>query len=108
MDMSHVSISRSYAILVGLEAYVKSRQRGKKLVRKLVHGRDKLLSPEETARREEEGRDKTESAEREKRILELQKQVEREEKLEAVVGSKMRDKLTIGSGGLDQDTQEKA
>lgn len=62
VDMSHVSISRSYAVLVGLEAYVKTRRRGKKLVKKLIHGRDKLLSPDEVAKKEEEDRDKSESA----------------------------------------------
>lgn len=96
MDMSHVSISRSYAILVGLEAYVKSRKRGKRLVRKLVHGRDKLLSPGEVARREEEEMDKSESAARERRFLEMRKQAEKEERLEEVE-SRMREKLHIGS-----------
>jgi len=62
VDMSHVSISRSYAVLVGLEAYVKTRRRGKNLVKKLIHSRDKLLSPDEVAKREELERDKTESA----------------------------------------------
>jgi hypothetical protein len=105
VDMSHVSISRSYAILVGLEAYVKSRKRGKKLVRKLMHGRDKLLSPEETARREEEERDKTESAEKEGRFEELKQQVEREDKLQ-MASSKLRDKLHIGSRGHGKGSQE--
>jgi hypothetical protein len=50
--MSHVSISRSYAMLVGLEAYVRARRRGKKMIQKLVHHRDKILSPEELAERE--------------------------------------------------------
>jgi hypothetical protein len=98
VDMSHVSISRSYAILVGLETYVKSRRKGKKLMHKLVHGRDKLLSPEDLARRQEEERDKSESAERERRFLELKKQAEREEKLDAV-GSKMKSALHLGSKG---------
>jgi hypothetical protein len=62
VDMSHVSISRSYAVLVGLEAYVKTRRRGKKIVRKFVHSRDKILSPEEVAKKEELDRDKSESA----------------------------------------------
>ncbi|OBT55785.1 hypothetical protein VE04_04283 [Pseudogymnoascus sp. 24MN13] len=48
VDMSHVSISRSYAVLVGLEAYVKTRKRGKKVVGKLLHGRDKIVSPDES------------------------------------------------------------
>lgn len=68
-DMSHVSISRSYAVLVGLEAYVKTRRRGKNIIKKLIHGRDKLLSPEEVAKREELDRDKSESAVRWLQIL---------------------------------------
>lgn len=94
--MSHVSISRSYAVLVGLEAYVKSRKRGKKLVQKLIHGRDKLLSPDEIARREEEERDKSESAAREQRFLELKEQAEREDK-EQIANIKLLNKLRIKS-----------
>ncbi|KFY49893.1 hypothetical protein V496_09725 [Pseudogymnoascus sp. VKM F-4515 (FW-2607)] len=76
VDMSHVSISRSYAVLVGLEAYVKTRRRGKRVVGKLLHGRDKILSPDEVRKKEEEERDKSESAERERRVLELQREEE--------------------------------
>lgn len=64
--MSRVSISRSYAVLVGLEAYVKSRRKGKMMIQKLIHHRDKIISPSELARRHEEERDKSESAERER------------------------------------------
>ncbi len=81
VDMSHVSISRSYAVLVGLEAYVKTRKRGKKVVQALLHGRDKLLSPEEARQREEAKRDKTESAARERRFLALQEEAQREENI---------------------------
>lgn len=80
VDMSHVSISRSYAVLVGLEAYVKTRRRGKNMVKKIIHGRDKLLSPEETARREEQERDKSESAATERRFLEMKQQAEEEDR----------------------------
>lgn len=82
VDMSHVSISRSYALLVGLEAYARSRKRGKKIVQKLIHHRDRILSPEELARREEQDRDNCESAEREGRLLELKQQADEEEKME--------------------------
>lgn len=92
--MNHVSISRSYAVLVGLEAYVRSRKRGKKLVQKLIHGRDKLLSPDEVAKREEEDRDKTESAAREQRFLGLKKEAEREDK-EQNANIKLLNKLHI-------------
>jgi hypothetical protein len=80
VDMSHVSISRSYAVLVGLEAYVKSRKRGKKLAKKLIHGRDKLLSPEETAKKDEQERDKSESAAIERRFLEMKQKAEEEDR----------------------------
>lgn len=75
-DMHHVSISRSYAVLVGLEAYVKTRRRGKRLVKALVHGRDKLLTPNELTEREEAEMDKSESAARERRLLEIQHEEE--------------------------------
>lgn len=78
-DMSHVSISRSYAVLVGLEAYVKTRRRGKKLIQKIIHGRDKLLDPDEVAKREEEERDKSESAQRERKFLEERQKAGEEE-----------------------------
>jgi hypothetical protein len=93
--MSHVSISRSYAVLVGLEAYVKSRRRGKKIVQKLLHHRDKILSPEEVARREEEERDKTESAERERRFLEMEGKADEEDRETNKANIKLLEKLRI-------------
>ncbi len=92
-DMSHVSISRSYAILVGLEAYVKTRRRGKRLVKALIHGRDMLLSPEQLKQREERELDKRESAERERRIAEMQR--EDEERDENIANIKLLKKLHI-------------
>ncbi|KFY27606.1 hypothetical protein V493_03400, partial [Pseudogymnoascus sp. VKM F-4281 (FW-2241)] len=53
VDMSHVSVSRSYAVLVGLEAYVKTRKKGKKVVGKLFYGRDKMRNPDPDEEREE-------------------------------------------------------
>ncbi|KAK2072921.1 hypothetical protein P8C59_007245 [Phyllachora maydis] len=52
VDMSRVSISKSYAVLVGLEAYVKTRSKGKELAAKLGRHKDKLPDPEEVRRRE--------------------------------------------------------
>ena len=93
--MSHVSISRSYAVLVGLEAYVKSRKRGKKIVQKLIHHRDKILSPDELAQREEEERDKSESAERERRFLELKQKAEEEDREQNRANLKLLKKLHV-------------
>lgn len=72
VDMSHVSISRSYAILVVLEAYTSSRRRGRRFVDGLIHGRDSLLRPDELRQRELDAEDRSQSAERERRILDLQ------------------------------------
>ena len=52
-DMSHVSISRSYAVLVGLETYTKARKRMKKAEHSVVHEKDKLLNPEKIKMEEE-------------------------------------------------------
>lgn len=95
VDMSHVSISRSYAVLVGLEAYVRSRKRGKKLVKMMIHGRDKLLSPEETAKKEEQERDKSESAAMEQRFLEMKQQAEEEDREMNRANVKLLNKLNI-------------
>jgi hypothetical protein len=93
VDMSHVSISRSYAVLVGLEAYVKTRRKGKKMVKKLIHGRDKLLSPEELKKRELDEMDKSESAAREREYLEARKA----EEAEKDVNTRLMRKLHLGS-----------
>jgi hypothetical protein len=37
VDLSHVSTSKSFAVLLGLEAYVRTRQKAKKVVQKLSH-----------------------------------------------------------------------
>ncbi|KAI9726249.1 MAG: hypothetical protein M1834_009078 [Cirrosporium novae-zelandiae] len=47
VDMSHVSISKSYAVLIGLEAYVKIRRRFKKVGKKV---KDTVTKPGETVR----------------------------------------------------------
>lgn len=70
VDMTHVSISKSYVVLIGLEAYIKTRRKGKDLAQRVGHRRDKILDPEVAARREDEARDKSESAAREREVLE--------------------------------------
>lgn len=72
VDMSHVSISKSYAVLVGLEMYMKTRQKGKRLLQRATHQKDKVLHPEEVQKRQEEERDKSQSAEKERKFLEKQ------------------------------------
>lgn len=78
VDMSHVSISKSYAVLVGLETYIKTRRKGKEMVERMSLRRDKILAPEEAARREEKERDTSKSAEKERMVLERE-EMEREQ-----------------------------
>jgi len=105
-DMSHVSISRSYAVLVGLEAYVKTRRKGKKLVQKLIHHRDKILSPEEAAKREEEERDKSQSAEKERRFLEMQAKADEEDRESNRANVKLLEKLRIKTASPGHEDRE--
>ncbi|GJC88330.1 IQ domain-containing protein IQM6 [Colletotrichum liriopes] len=83
VDTSHVSISKSYAVLVGLEVYVKSRQKGKRTLEKMTHKKEKIMAPDEFRQREEDERDKSESAEKERKVLEKEAE-EREENRAAV------------------------
>lgn len=93
--MSHVSISRSYAVLVGLEAYVRTRKKGKRFLQRLVHHKDKILDPVEVAKREEDERDKSESAAIEQRVLEMRQKAEEEERDENRADLKLLNKLRM-------------
>jgi hypothetical protein len=92
-DMSRVSISKSYTILVGLETYVKTRRKGKEFVGKLIHGKDKLVAPEEVKKREEEKKDKSKSAEKERKVLELEREEAERVKIETSKGHRVKAKL---------------
>ena len=70
--MSRVSISRSYAVLVGLESYTQTRKKVKTAEKLVVREKDKLLHPEKLELEAEANRDKSESAEKERRWLEEQ------------------------------------
>ncbi|KAI8312842.1 hypothetical protein K4K61_009476 [Colletotrichum sp. SAR11_59] len=83
VDTSHVSISKSYAVLVGLEVYVKSHQKSKKALEKLSLKKEKIVAPEEFKKREEDEMDKSESAAKERKVLEKEAE-EREENRAAV------------------------
>ncbi|XXH05685.1 hypothetical protein Hte_012120 [Hypoxylon texense] len=76
VDMSHVSISKSYAVLVGLEAYVKTKKKGKETMQKITHQKRKLLDPEEARKVEEAKLDTSQSAAKERKILEKEREKE--------------------------------
>jgi hypothetical protein len=92
-DMSHVSISRSYAVLVGLEAYAKTRRRAEKLVKALIHGRDILLSHDELKQRDEKELGRSESAVGERRFQEIEHEEDARQENKANI--KLQEKLHI-------------
>ncbi|KIW66912.1 hypothetical protein, variant 2 [Phialophora macrospora] len=79
VDMSHVSISRSYAVLVGLETYTKAHKQLKNAEASVAHEKDKLLNPDKVKMEEEAQRDKSQSAETERLYLEKQREAEERE-----------------------------
>ncbi|EEY17721.1 IQ calmodulin-binding motif protein [Verticillium alfalfae VaMs.102] len=103
VDVSHVSISKSYAVLVGLETYVRTRKKGKHVMQKMSLKKDKLVAPEAVARREEEERDKSESAAREREILEAEAAREQQEREENSAAVKLMRKLHIAPTDEDDD-----
>ena len=72
VDMSHLSISQSYAVLVGLEVYTKSRKRLKSGGQAIEHQKDRILHPDKVRDEEERNKDKSQSAEKEREFLRKQ------------------------------------
>ncbi|KAK7750080.1 hypothetical protein SLS62_007948 [Diatrype stigma] len=95
VDMSHVSISKSYAVLVGLETYMKTKKKGKEIVQRLSHRKMKMLKPEEAARKEEALKDKSESAAREREVLEKQKEEQEVARVENKAPARLMKRLGI-------------
>lgn len=93
VDMSHVSISKSYTILVGLETYLKTRRKGKELMCKLARGKNKVLAPEEAKKREEAEKDKSESAAKEREFLEKKRGEEERRKARMGPGERVLEKI---------------
>ncbi|TLD24613.1 iq calmodulin-binding motif protein [Venturia nashicola] len=113
VDMSRVSISHSYAVLVGLEAYVKTRRKIKNVAGQMTHEKDKVLHPEEVQKREEEERDHSESAEKERQVIREERRRQEEAKKRESLGSKLMRKLRIRSpsqsasaAGKDEPTKQ--
>jgi hypothetical protein len=68
--MSRVSISKSYAVLVGMEGYTRTKRKVKNIEQRLEHDKDKILHPEKVKQQDEQLKDKSESAEKERQYLE--------------------------------------
>lgn len=78
VDMKHVTISKSYAVLVGLETYVKIHKKGKEVIERLKRAKERVVAPEEFKKHEEERRDKSESAAREEQVVRQEEQMREE------------------------------
>lgn len=64
-DMSRCSISRSYAIILGLDSYMRTKKQAKKAERGVIE----LVHPEEKKKREQKEFDASASAAREREVL---------------------------------------
>lgn len=72
-DLSHLNVSRSYAVILGLEGYIRVKKRAQNLSQKTKD----VLNPEEARKRDEAERDKSQSAQREREILEKEERARR-------------------------------
>ena len=61
-DMSRVSISKAYAVLVGLEAYLGGKKHVKEAGDKVKHGVERVVAPEKAKERHEKEKDQSQSA----------------------------------------------
>ncbi|KAK4550212.1 hypothetical protein LTR36_003179 [Oleoguttula mirabilis] len=91
-DLSHCNISRSYAVLLGLEGYVSA----KKHVKNFEQGLMDVLNPEEKRKRAEAEKDKSKSAEKERRVL-----LEQEERRRKEESLRLRFKKKLDFGEKD-------
>lgn len=94
VDMSRVSISRSYAVLTGLEGYLNVKRELQKGER---HVKD-LLNPEEAKQRAEKQVDKSDSAKKERAFLEAQAAEQNDQRRRKSLAVRMKNKL-----GADRD-----
>lgn len=104
VDMSRVSISRSYAVLVGLEAYVKTRKKFKHGVEHVKEAETKVVHPEEYERKIEEQKDKSESAQKERQLLAQEAERKEAEKKQTSFGRRLWKRLSRGGGENDDLT----
>lgn len=72
-DLSRLNVSRSYAVILGLEGYLTVKQRAKSF----KQGAKDMVDPEEKKKRLDAEKDKSKSAEREREILARQQKEQR-------------------------------
>lgn len=106
VDMSRVSISRSYAVLVGLEAYVKTRRKVKKSVGAVKDVETKVVHPEVYEKKIEEQKDNSKSAQRERQLLADQAEKEEAERKEKSWKRRIWKKISRSGEKEDSATRE--
>lgn len=104
VDMSRVSISRSYAVLVGLEAYVKTRRKVKKGIHHAKNAEEKVMRPEEHEKKKEEEKDKSKSAEKERQLLAHKAEKEEAERKQKSFPRRIWQKLSRG-GSISEKSE---
>lgn len=99
-DLSRCSISRSYAILLGLEGYIGAKRE----VRKMKQGILDIFHPDEKRQRQAAEKDNSRSAELERQHLAREAQLLREDSL----GSKLMKKMSLGPDAEEDEKIHKA
>lgn len=88
-DMSRCSVSRSYAVILGLESYIRTKNQAKKAER----GIKELVNPDEKKKREQKEFDTSASAAREREVLK-----EEQDRRKSDTGFSARIKRGMGMG----------
>ena len=81
--MSRISVSKSFAVLTGMESYIRTKRKVKEIEGIIKHRRDKMLHPEKVKLQDEGQKDKSQSAEKERQHLETVKLEEEKERLDS-------------------------
>lgn len=96
--MSRVSISKSFMVLIGTESYTRTKRKMKDIETRLKHQKDKIINPGKARERYEHEKDKSQSAETERKYLEKhgleEEKLQRQEK-DQNLGSKIATKLGV-------------
>ena len=106
VNMSRVSISRSYAVLVGLESYTKATSKVKNAETAAKRRKDKLLHPDKVRQEEEARTYKSQSAENERQHLAaLKAEQEKARKGDQSMGGRFARVIDRFKGRKEADTE---
>ena len=101
VDMSRVSISKSYAVLLGLEAYIGGKTRVQRAEKGLKEGVERVLHPAEAKARREAAKDSSQSA----RLEEAHRLRQQQEQAALGWRGRMASGLTHRGGSVKADSR---